>query len=101
MYSEPDSQCEPFVSLQACIEVSHCSKNSQTSPYCSLGVIFVSLGIAKINEESIPKELGDMSIKACDDLRTGSLICTYHVSILFRIELRCKFGGFHQITEHY
>src|SRR6516165_9482311 len=42
-----------------------------------------------------------MSIKACDDLRTGSLIRTDDFPVLFGIELGGKFGGVHQITEHH
>jgi hypothetical protein len=41
-----------------------------------LGVILVSLGIAKIDEETIPKQLSDMPIVALDDFRTSSLIGT-------------------------
>jgi hypothetical protein len=65
-----------------------------------LGVIFVSLGIAKIHQEPIPKELSDVSIKALDDLGTDAMIGTHHIPVLFRIELGGEFRGINQVTEH-
>src|SRR5262245_54456688 len=35
-----------------------------------------------------------------DDLRTDVLIRTYHVPVLFGIELAGKFGGINQIAKH-
>ena len=35
------------------MEVSHGSKNTQPSSYRSLGIIFMCLGIAKIDQETI------------------------------------------------
>src|SRR6266849_4939299 len=66
----------------------------------SLGVIFVSLGIAKVDKQSIPKELGDIPIIALDNFGTNPLICTYHVPVLFWVELRGQFGGIDQVTKH-
>jgi len=66
----------------------------------SLGVIFVSLGIAKIDEESVPKELGYVSLITLDDLRADLLIRTDDFSILFGVELGGEFGGIDQVTEH-
>src|SRR5262247_711556 len=67
----------------------------------SLGIVFVSLGIAKIDEEPIPEQLGDMSIVPLDDLRTSRLIGTYHVSVHFWVELGCQFGRFDDVDEHH
>ena len=61
----------------------------------------MGLGIAKVHQESIPKQLGDMSIKALDDFGTGCLIRTDHVPIVFGVELRGECGGVDQVTEHH
>src|SRR5215475_6278878 len=95
------SKLDTFLLVQTGIEVSHGSKNSQPSPYCSLGIVFMCLGIAKVHEESIPQELGDMPIVALDNHCTGGLICTYHIPVLFRIELAGELRRVHQITEHH
>jgi hypothetical protein len=65
-----------------------------------VGIILMRLGIPKIHEKPISEQLGDMPIKACDDLRTGSLIRTDHVPVLFGIELGGKFGGIDEVTKH-
>ena len=87
MDTHTDGELDTFILVQTAIEISHGSKNSQTSPYCSLGVIFVSLGIAKIDEETVTEQLGDMSIVALDDFRTRRLIRSDDFSVHFGVEL--------------
>src|SRR5215475_9575144 len=41
-----------------------------------------------------------MPIVALDNFRTHPLICTHHVTPVFRVELRRQLGGINQITEH-
>ena len=54
MDTDTDGELDTFGLLQPCIQVSHSSEHTQAGPYCSLGIIFMGLGIAKIDEESIP-----------------------------------------------
>jgi hypothetical protein len=67
MHAYMEGELDTFGLLQTLIQVSHGIEDTQTSPYCSVGIIFVCHRIAKIDQEPIAKELGDMSIKACDD----------------------------------
>src|SRR4030095_15527425 len=101
MYTDTDGELDTFGLLQPLIQVSHSSKNSQTSQYCSLGIVLVSLGIPKIHQESIPEQLGDMSIKACDDLGADLLIRPYHVTVHFGVELTGELRRIYKITEHH
>src|SRR5215813_7459921 len=55
VYPYPDGEMDTFGLLQTLIQVSQGSKNSQPSPYCSLRIVFMSLGVAKIHQESIPR----------------------------------------------
>src|SRR5262245_26605987 len=96
-----NGELNAFPLLQTSIEVSHRSKNSQTSSYCSLGIIFVCLGIAEIDKQTVTEQLSDMPIVALNNFRTHLLIRTYHCSVIFGIELRRKFGGIDQVTEHH
>src|SRR2546430_6250494 len=61
----------------------------------------MGLGIAKIDEETIPKELGNMSLIALDDFRTCRLIGTNDFPVLFGVELGGESGRIDQITEHH
>jgi hypothetical protein len=67
MNAYPDTELDTFVLLQTGIEISHRSEDTQARTYCSVGIVFMGLGIAKVHQESIPQQLGDMSIKACDN----------------------------------
>src|SRR5262249_40812285 len=99
MDAHTDSELDTFSLLQPLIQVSHSSKHTQPSTYRSLSVIFMGLGIAKIDQKPIPEQLGDMSLVALDNFGTHPLIRTDHVTPVFWVELTGEFGGVHQITE--
>jgi hypothetical protein len=65
-----------------------------------LGIIFMGLRVAKIDEETIPEELGDMPIVALNNVGTHPLIGTDHIAPVFRIELAGESGRVHEVTEH-
>src|SRR5215813_1127913 len=95
-----DSELDTFGLLQSFIQVFHRSEDTQTSPYCSLGIIFMCLGVAKVDEQTVAQQLCDMPIVALNNFRTHLLIRPYHVTPVFRVELGGKFCGVHEITEH-
>jgi hypothetical protein len=66
-----------------------------------LRIIFMGLGIAKVHEESIPKELGNVTVIASHHLCTGGLIGTDHLPVLFGVELAGESCRVHQITKHH
>ena len=47
----------------------------------------MGLRIAEVDQEPIPKVLGNMAVKAADHLSTGLLIGAHHVSEVFGVEL--------------
>src|SRR5215831_8814591 len=69
--------------------------------HSSMRVIFMRQGIAKVHEKPISEQLGNMSIKACDDFRTSRLIGMDDFPVLFGIELGRESGRIDQITEHH
>src|SRR5215510_3658453 len=100
MNAYTDGELDTFGFLQPLIQISHGSEDTQTRAYCSLRIIFMRLGIPKVHEQSIPKELGNMSLIALDDFRTCRLISTNDFPVLFGVELRREFGGIDQVAEH-
>jgi hypothetical protein len=53
MNAHMDSKLETFVSLQTDIQVFQGIENTQPSSYRSLGVIFVCLGIPKVDKKTV------------------------------------------------
>jgi hypothetical protein len=53
MDTHPDSELETFGLLEPLIQVSHRRDESQPRVYCSVRSIFMSVGIAKIDQEPI------------------------------------------------
>jgi hypothetical protein len=48
-------------------------------------IIFMSVGIAEVHQETITQELGNVSVKTLDDFRTSRLIRTDDFTVLFWI----------------
>ena len=86
MHPYTDGESDTLRLLQPLRQVFQGSEDTQASTYRSLCVIFMGVGIAKIDEESISKQLGDMSVKTIDDLSTDPLVCLDDFSKVLRIE---------------
>ena len=88
MHPYTDGELDTLRLLQPLRQVSQGREDTQTSTYRSSCVIFMGMGIAKIDEKSIPKELSNVPVKTLDDFRTSRLIGTYDFPVLFGVELR-------------
>jgi hypothetical protein len=63
-------------------------------------IVFMGVGIAEVHEEPIPEQLSNVPVIASNQLRTGGLVGTDHVPVVFGIELAGEFGGIDQVAEH-
>jgi hypothetical protein len=59
----------------------------------------MGLRIAKIDQESIPKILRNVAVKALDALGTGCLVGTHHLAIVFGVELTGQAGRVHHVAK--
>ena len=64
-------------------------------------VVFMGLGIAEVHQQAIAEVLGNVAVKALDDLGTGGLIGPHHGSEVFRIESTRQHRRVHQVTEQH
>src|SRR5215467_4447410 len=101
MNAYTNGELDTFGLLQMGMQVFYLIKDSQGSAYSSLGVVFMGLGIAKIHQETIPKELSDMSFIALDDFSADFLVSTYYFPIVFWIKEAGELGRLYQITKHH
>jgi hypothetical protein len=101
VYTETYCQSDAFVLFQAGLQGSYRLDDAQPSADSSLRIVFMCLGIAKVHEEPIAKELGDMAIIALDNVGTHPLILAHHLTPVFRVELAGESSGVHEVTEHH
>ena len=101
MHPYTDSKLDTFILLRTGIEVSHSSKNSQTSTYCSLGIIFMGVRIAKVCEYAIAQIFGDVAIELCNDFATRMLVGENEVAQFLGIELLGQWRRPDQIAKHH
>jgi hypothetical protein len=90
-----------IVGLQARIQSRHSVHNLQTGvdrPQC---IVFMGLGIAKVDQQAIAEILGDMPFVALDNSSGGRLIGTHHLAQVFGIELVGEDSRVHQVAEHH
>jgi hypothetical protein len=101
VYTETYCQSDAFVLFETGMQGSYRLYNSQPGADSSLGIVFVCLRIAKIEQETIPEQLGDVPIVALDNVSTHPLIRTHHVPVLFGVELAGEARGVHEVTEQH
>jgi hypothetical protein len=92
MNSQAHGELHPTLWLQAGIELAQGLDHTQPGAHGALGVVFVRLRVAKVDQQAIAEILGDMALKARDHLGTGVLIGTHHLTQLFRVELAGEHG---------
>jgi hypothetical protein len=71
---QTDGQLHAALLGETGIELSHGLDHPLASPHGPLGVIFVRLGIAEVDQQAIAQILSDMSLIAGDHLGAGGLI---------------------------
>jgi hypothetical protein len=62
------------------IQVSHGIEDTQSCAYSPLGIIFMRVGIAKIHQKPIPKELGDIPIESGDGICADFLVGCHKIT---------------------
>ena len=73
----------------------------QPRPHGALGIVFVRLGIAEVDQQAIAEVLGNVAVKALDHVSAGGLIGTYHLAVVFRVKLPGERSRVHQITKQH
>jgi hypothetical protein len=61
----------------------------------------MGLGIAKVDQEAIPEILGNMPLKALDDLSASILVGAHYLTVILRVEPPGERGRIDQITEQH
>jgi hypothetical protein len=97
--AEPYRQADAFVLLQAGIQRLHGVEHPQARTDRPLRVVFMRVWIAKVNQQAIPKILGDIPPKLLDHLGARGLIGAHDLSEIFRVELAGKSSRVDQVTE--
>jgi hypothetical protein len=99
--ARPHREPNAFLSFQARVQHLHGLNNPQAGAHRPLGIVFMRLRKAKIDEQAIAEVLGNITVEALDDGSTGGLIGADHVPQVFGIELAGEFGRVRQVTEHH
>jgi hypothetical protein len=90
---------DPMALREMGIECLQHPQHPKTSTDGALRVILVRLGIPKVDEQAIAQVLGNVPVKALDDLRAGALVGAHDLPQVFGIEVGGEGRGAHQVTE--
>ena len=96
-----DRQAEPLACPRPVFRVPMASTMPKPGPHGALRIVFMRLGIAKIDQQAIAEILGNMALKALDDLSAGLLVGPHHLPQVFGIEPTGERGRIYQITEQH
>jgi hypothetical protein len=95
--ADPDG--EPL--LGAGLEPSDRLHDPQPGPDGSVGVVFVGLRVAEVDEQPVAEVLGDVVVKAGDHLGAGGLVGAHHLAEFLRVEASGQGGRTDQVAEHH
>ena len=101
MDPDPHGQADSILLLQSAIECPQCLHHGEPGPHCPLRIVFMRLGIAKVDQQTITEILGDMASETLNDLGAGGLIRPDHLAQVFGIEAAGGAGGVHQVAEQH
>jgi hypothetical protein len=71
--------------LQSIIELTEALQDSQGCMHRPQDIVLMRPRIAEIDQEAIAEVLGNVSLKALDDRRTGGVVGTDDIYIVFRV----------------
>jgi hypothetical protein len=98
--TEPHGQAHPVLLLQARIQRPQGLDHPEPAADGPLDRIFMGLGIAEVYQQAIAEVLGNVAVKALNDLGTGGLIGPHRGAEVFRIELARQHRRVHQVTNY-
>jgi hypothetical protein len=101
MDADAHRQSSVLVLRQTGVQRPHGLENAQAAPHRPLGIVFVRLRIAKVDQQPVAQILRDVPLKSGDHLGTGRLIGPHHLAPVFGVELAGEHGRVHQITEQH
>src|SRR5215217_5904909 len=100
---DPDTYRETntLLSLQLGIEPPRRLDYAKSRTHGSVGIVFMGLGIAKVDQQAIPEILRDIALKALDHLGAGGLIGADDLPQVFGIKLAGEHRGVYQVAEQH
>src|SRR5262245_63197996 len=98
MDAETDGQVEPILGVETGIEDAEGLDHLYPGPDSALGIVFMCLRIAKIDQQPIPEILGNMATVTLNHLRARGLIGADDYPQVFRIKLTGERGGIHEVA---
>jgi hypothetical protein len=99
--AKPHGKLDVILGLQAGIQRPHGLDNPQSCAHGPVRIVFVGLGVAKVNEKPITEILRYMAVKVLDDVSGRFLISAHHFSKVFGIKLAGQVGRSNQIAKHH
>ncbi len=98
MHPHLDGDPSRGIGGQAGGEGRHAVYHPQSRPHGPLRVVLLRLGIAKVDQQSVPPILGNVAGKALDNLGAVCMKALHHGVEVFRVELTGEAGGICQGT---
>jgi hypothetical protein len=99
--AEPHGELNPVLRRQTGIQGGDGLDNAQTGVHGASGIVFVSRGVAKIDQQPIAEVLGDVAFVTLDDFGRCFLVGADDRTQVFRVELAGELCGAHEVAEHH
>jgi hypothetical protein len=82
-----DSKGESVRRLDTGIQCTYGVHNLDPAPDRAVGIVFVRTRIAKVDQQTITKQLGNIAVEALDDLSAGALVGADDLTQVFGVNI--------------
>jgi hypothetical protein len=99
--AKPNGKLNAILGLQAGVQLPHGLDNPQTCLHCPVRIVFVCLGIAKVNQKPVTEILCYVAVKALNYICCLFLVGPHNLAKVFGVESGGQFGRSNQIAKHH
>src|SRR5215470_12662796 len=98
--SDAGGKTDPALLRQALAQPADGLHHSEGGVDRPLAIVFVRVGKAKIDEQSVAQILRDIPFEELDDLSAGRLVGPHHVAQVFGVQVYSERRGIDQVAKH-
>jgi hypothetical protein len=99
--TQPHGKLDAILGFHAAIQRPHGLHNPQSSAHGAVRIIFVCLGVAKVNQKPITEILRYMAVKSLNHVSGRFLVRAHDLAKVFGIEPGRQVGRAEQIAKHH
>jgi hypothetical protein len=99
--ADPHRELDRVLRPQRLVPLGERLHDAQTRTHGPLGIVFVCVRVAEVDQQAVAQVLGDVALVALDDRGGGLLVAAHHLAPVLGVESCGEAGRVHQVAEEH